>query len=524
MNTGGYDVVAQINEELLNRFLRIGYCMGKFPIFSGTYTLPIENVPEKLKQFMDIGYEVSLAKEPIIDFTSDLNIMMDVRGQAKFTVLGGIEFELEVQFRVAVKPSFDQTSRRFSIDFVEAVIEDVELNDIYNFPRNVLDKLNEILAIAMEEYLTKEITSTELGPVLFALDLPEMPPGDENKLTIGLGNVKVLSPSLMAAAVNLLGYTGGDVNAITDFTMGNQLGVGVSENAMHRVYDFWWTRTTFPKSVTETGSHDFDLPTIVDVIDDMADWTAALLTLGLLDVDIDIDRVWAEYGANVRFSKFDFDLKPGNLVELSGSISADVWMSVYVKITTTTSLFWGLWEVDKSTSTVRLFNLRVDGMTIDIEKAEGKVYLNDKHQLMVDITDLDITIPLPWELPEVFLDYIVDWVVDQIIKNMPPVVVSSSIITENIPDTEITVKATIEELEINETEALTAANITTSGMETYAQFVANKSPESMELHKRDCEWAKKIAMHHRVYYCDIETALKDGFNGCRYCLPKYSID
>ncbi|MDD5615140.1 MAG: hypothetical protein PHH85_02960 [Candidatus Methanoperedens sp.] len=522
MTTAGYDVMAQINEILINKFMKIGFCIGKFPTFSGTYTLPIENVPESLQEFMDIGYEVSLAKAPTIDFTADLSMMMDVRGQAKFTVLGGIEFELEAEFRVAVKPTFDQVTRMFRIEFVEAVIEDVELNDTYNLPANVLDKLNEILGIAMKEYLTDEITSIELSPVLFALDLPYMPPGDENKLSIGLGNVKVLNSSVMAAAVNLLGYNGGNVNAITDFTGGNHIGLGVNENGMHRVYDFWWARTTHPKSVTKTETHDFDMPSIVDFMDEIVDWVVAVATLGLVDVDIDIDRVWAEYGANIRFSKFDFDLKPGNTVQLSGSVSADVWLKVYIKYTTTTSILWGAVDVDETTNTVTVFDVRLNGITIDIENAEGTVSINEDHQLMVDITDLDITIPLPWELPEVILDYVVDWLVDQIVVNMPPIVLFPAIISQQIPDTSVTVDATVESLEINEAEALITANIGTSNMGSYAPYVANRNPESMELHKRECEWAHRIAFRNRVYYCELEEALAAGYDGCAYCLPEYN--
>jgi hypothetical protein len=521
LKTGGYDVVLEVHEQLLNKFMKLGHCIGKFPIFSGVYTLPIPDVPESLDEFMDIGYEVSLAKAPTIDFTAGLDILMDVRGQVKFTVLGGIDFELEVEFRVGVDPSFDQATRTISVDFVEAAIEDVELDDTYHLPGDVITKLNEVLAIAMEEYLTSEVTSIELSPVLFAVDLPQMPPGPENRLTISMGNVKVLSPTTLAAAVNLLGYTGGNVNAMEDFTDGNHVGVGVNEGAMHRVYDFWWSKTTFPKSVTQTGSHDFDLPDIVEWMDELADWTVAVLTLGLVDVDIDIDRVWADFGATVRFSKFDFDLKPGNKVQLSGSVSADIWMNANVQITTTTELFWGLLEVDEDTSTVRLFDLSVNGINIDIESAEGEVYLDEDNRLMVDITSLDITIPLAWEIPEFLLDYIVDWVVDRIVENMPPVVLFPAVITQEIPGTTVTVEATFEKLEIDEPEALVAANIETSGIAGYAPYIANRNPESLEVHQRDCEWAHRIAYRNRVYYCDLEEALSSGFDGCAYCLPQH---
>ena len=291
---------------------------------------------------------------------------------------------------------------------------------------------------------------------------------------------------------------------------------------MHRVYDFWWARTTHPKSVTKTETHEFDMPSIVDFLDEIVDWVVAIATLGLVDVDFDINRVWAEYGANIRFSKFDFDLKPGNTVQLSGSVSADVWLKVYVNYTTTTTILWGAVEVDEDTSTVKVFDVRIDGITIDIENAEGTVSINDENQLMVDITDLDITIPLPWELPEVILDYVIDWLVDQIIVNMPPIVLFPAVISQQIPDTSVTVDATVESLVINEAEALITANIVTSNMGSYAPYVANRNPESMELHKRECEWAHRIAFRNRVYYCELEEALAAGYNGCAYCLPRYN--
>lgn len=166
-----------------------------------------------------------------------------------------------------------------------------------------------------------------------------------------------------------------------------------------------------------------------------------------------LNRVWAEYEANNRFSKFAFDLKPGNTVQLSRSVSADVWLKIYVKYTTTTTILWGAVEVDEDTSTVKVFDVGIDGITIDIENAEGTVSINEENQLMGDITDLDITIPLPWELPEVNMDYVIDLLVDEIIVNMPPIVLFPVVISQQIPDTCVTVDATVESLVINEAEA-----------------------------------------------------------------------
>jgi hypothetical protein len=55
-------------------------------------------------------------------------------------------------------------------------------------------------------------------------------------------------------------------------------------------------------------------------------------------------------------------------------------------------------------------------------------------------------------------------------------------------------------------------------------YIANSNPDSLELHLPNCQWAKKISGRHKVPYDDLNLALRRGYNGCRYCLPKYSKD
>ena len=86
--------------------------------------------------------------------------------------------------------------------------------------------------------------------------------------------------------------------------------------------------------------------------------------------------------------------------------------------------------------------------------------------------------------------------------------------------TSITVTATVTKLVIDEPEALVAANIETSGIGAYAPYIANKNPESLEVHKRDCEWAHRISYRNRVYCCSLEKAVRGGYDGCAYCLPR----
>jgi len=517
LSTGGYDVVLQVHEDIINRFLSISHCMGLFRKFSGSYTLPLRDVPERLREFIVIEYEVSLEGIPRIDFTDELDLFLNTRGQVKFTVLGGIEFELEVQFGVGVTPSYDQSTCRLSIDFVEAAIEDVELNDVYHLPRDVLDRLNEIMALAMEEYLTEGVASIPLSPVLFDLALPHMPPGRDNRLTVGMGNVKTLTPTVFSVALNLFSYTGGDEHALRDFTHGAHIGIGISEQAMHRVYDFWWDRTTHPKRIRLNDEHDFETEGYEDWIELFGEWGIALLTLGLVTEEVEIVRAWATYGATFRFSKFDFDLREGNRIWLSGSINADIWLQFFTQIETVTRVL--AWEVDRDTDQLRILNLAVNGLSIDIQSAEGMVYLDDDNHLKIQLTEVDLEFNLPWEIPEFLLNYITDWVVNAALDNMPPIMLSPSIVSNTIPGTEMTVETSIETTAISNTEALISANTEPSGLETYAPYVANT--DSMEVHLRNCEYGRRIKGENRVWYCDLETPFLHGYDGCYYCLPQH---
>lgn len=54
-------------------------------------------------------------------------------------------------------------------------------------------------------------------------------------------------------------------------------------------------------------------------------------------------------------------------------------------------------------------------------------------------------------------------------------------------------------------------------------LIAN-SGGSKEIHSAECSWLGKMNPHNRIPYRDIVRAIKDGYNGCRYCLPAYSTD
>lgn len=53
-------------------------------------------------------------------------------------------------------------------------------------------------------------------------------------------------------------------------------------------------------------------------------------------------------------------------------------------------------------------------------------------------------------------------------------------------------------------------------------FLGNS--RTLEVHVANCEWAAKTSKRNKVAYQGVERALKQGYNGCRFCLPEYDTD
>lgn len=45
-----------------------------------------------------------------------------------------------------------------------------------------------------------------------------------------------------------------------------------------------------------------------------------------------------------------------------------------------------------------------------------------------------------------------------------------------------------------------------------------------EIHYPNCDWVDKMSDKNKVPFNDLELAIQRGYNGCRFCLPKYSTD
>lgn len=541
MKTGNFDIVVEANEELVNRAVGALFYKGFLDI-RGSYGIPVEDIPASMTEFTKIGYMIKLKDGPTVDFIRRDNVGILISAEAIFNVLDGIELEFDIDFSIEASLVYDRNTNKLVIDLSKAKISDIDINDEYDLLVNVLNKFNEIIRKAIQTNLTDSYTSIDITPTLFSLDLPDMPPGDENKLSINMGTLKVLNNNVAAVCVNLLDYTGGNTASVVDFTEDKNLAVGITENAMHRVFDFWWDRTTNPKSITASDTYDVPyIDTFLNFIGGATKIATALATLGVLETDFTTEDVWVEYGATVRFRKPDFDLKSGNILEVDGSLSVDVWVTVKAKVSISievdTSGFipddWTPWDDDvvleKKTSVVTLLGMRLDDLGVTIDKATGHVYLDAKNRLMGELEDIDLSIDLGDEwytaLPEYVLNVIIDFVEGLVESYMPPIVLSPALITEDIPGTGLTIEADIDVLDVFDDEVIVAAGIVIKGLPRtiipVPRYIANTNPEALEVHRSDCPWVEEMNEENKTGYFILYDALKDGYDGCKYCLPKY---
>ncbi|HIH45430.1 MAG TPA: hypothetical protein HA257_10325 [Candidatus Methanoperedenaceae archaeon] len=541
MKTGNFDIVVEANEELVNRAVGALFYKGFLDI-RGSYGIPVEDVPASMSEFTKIDYMLKLKDGPTVDFIRRDNVGILISAEAIFNVLDGIELEFDVDFSIEASLVYDRNTNKLVIDLSKAKISDIDINDEYDLPVKVLNKFNEIIRKAIQENLTDKYTSIDVTPTLFSLDLPDMPPGDENKLTINMGTLKVLNNNVAAVCVNLLNYAGGNTASVVDFTEDKNLAVGITENAMHRVFDFWWDRTTNPKSITASDTYDVPyIDTFLNFIGGATKIATALATLGILETDFTTEDVWMEYGATVRFRKPDFDLKSGNILEVDGSLRVDVWATVKARVSISievdTSGFipddWTPWEDDvvleKKTSVVTLLGLRLNDLGVTIDKAQGHVFLDNENRLMGDLEDIDLSIDLGNEwytaLPEYVLNVIIDFVEGLVESYMPPIVLSPALITEDVPGTGLAIEADIDVLDVFDDEVIVAAGIKVKGLPRnitpVPRYIANTNPEALEVHRSDCPWVEEMNEEHKTGYFILYDALKDGYNGCKYCLPKY---
>ena len=529
--TAGYDIVVELDRGFLDRLIAaVFYTTGPMR-FYGTMDLPevfsedleigaiSSAVSAAVSGTTEVEYDIHVNKPPRVYAFKDNVIQIIINLDVSLTALGGMDVDLDATVFAEVKMNFE--GNEVLVHTKDAKIGSVSINDEHEPSRGMINQFIRIVGEIIKENLLEKYETIRLPAAYFSTPLPASPalPAGKNEAAVTIGdlqervegfnaaveNLKTLNEKEIAVCMNLMGHTGGDITKVSDFSGGNDVAVGISEEGMRRTFKFWWENTTYPKYQKIDGTYSVPLD-LINALADMAGLGAELFTLGFVKGRCNVQEISFNYSAEVSINETpDFNLEEDNKISFTFkcirlSAHADLIFKIVSELVVDTSgwildlvnpLKDGV-AVETYFKNMDLFNCEIG---IDVKKAEGKIYLDDGNRIMAKIEDLDIDFDLGWDLPEAVLNWIVEVTCKILTAELPAFPLSSALIAKEIPDLKLNFETDINKLVINDVEAVFGADIKieeTSRAGSNPKFVANLDPNLLEVNRISREYAQRI--------------------------------
>lgn len=506
MKTDGYDLVVEMGENFPNKLALAYYYMGRFPKLQGTYVLPLRKVPPNLAPLTVIDYDVKLGV-PSVDFIGRNTVRLSISAEALLTVLG-INLKFAVGFTVDAAVFYDEASAHLLVDLRSPKVS-AKIND-ERVSQKALDALNNILAIVLREYLARDVPFIDLSPfVSYSLAVP----GSKVPFSLSFGNFKI-TDDFLAVGIKALERSGGNIAKVEDFADGNDLAIGISEDGMHRFFDFWWDNGSVVKRIESRGECDTDVPwqaelfvdTYIKIVGEFS-WIASLIAAATK-----LERVGLRYETAFDLAKPRFDLLRGNKIKINGEADFHFMVKavLYYKVYNPAKFKW------------KHLTAIIASWTDDVHityQATATLSLDSQGNLSAKLGSLTLSLRGLPKLIEAFVDTFAGVVASKMLEKHPPLLLGSIPVARQIPGTKLTLEIT-PSLNTTDEEAYVRAGVRIRGLENYppSPYIANRSPKALEVHVPECEWLHLITARHRVPYYSLEEAHTDGYDNCHYCI------
>ena len=597
MKTAGYDIALLINERFLNQlsgalfysgFLTIN---GSVDFYHGTLMLEHQvqdfrtdlsqalagQVSTELQPFLQMDFRLKLTREPLIDFLQEpggqcIRFAMGMR--IYFWLWQGLElkFDADVSFTA---PVYFDAQMNMVADLAHADVQELTLKYGSTMQPQMAEKLDGIVESALHMYFANNTISKPLNIPSIGGVIPDVKeyiqPGTDAQgnelgiIPISVDAIQLVSPTVMALGINLMDYHGGDPNQLRDFARNCSLAVGVSEDAMHKVFSYIWTHSQFAKhfgkngglylvkddtGLTASTSGNFQVKKLDEVLGDavavasfITDCLSRVASLGFIETEARYKGGLFDYDFRVKLkNEPKFDLLGGNLVRLY-NMAFDIYLRLAFHVTVeydveldTSSIIpdsWTPWEDDitlyTETKRYTIFDQGIHINNLELRYGEGKLEWDEPSQTL----NLQVTkINLYWDLDSSdsplggIAEGIVNWVIDQleteIVKQIPKISVTPKL-TFDLPLIPWPLKMTGRKLEITNSEAIVAADFEFEQLEKGAypvpKYIVNVN--NGEIHKIGCDSVTDTyEVHQRAYHL-LSDALAHGYDGCKNCLPAF---
>lgn len=597
MKTAGYDIALLVNERFLNQlagalfysgFLTVN---GSVDFYNGTLMLEHQlqdsrkdlsqalagQVSAELQPFLKMDFRFKLTQEPMIQFVQDAGrqrIRFALGMRIYFWLWQGLEIKFDAHLSVSAPVVID-TEMKLTADLANADVQELTLKYGSGMEPTMVERLDGIVEEALHMYfanhtIEKRMEIPCISGIVKDVDDYILPAkGADGKelgiIPISVDAMRVVSPTVLALGVNLMGYRGGRPEQLHDFARNCSVAVGVSEAAMHKVFSYVWTQSRFARHFGSNGSmwivKDADSLSIAQTgtfrikkLDDFFTDISAIghfvqecvskgLTGGFIEAAVDYKGMAFNYELGVKLkNEPKFDLLGGNRVSLY-NMAFDVYLRLacHVTIQSTVELdtsgwipdSWTPWDDDvvlyKDTKRLTVFDLRIHLDNLELRYGQGRLLWDEPARTL----ELEVEkVNLYWNfeaessplhgLPGALINWVTDQLEDEIVKRIPRVAVSPKL-TFDLPLIPWPLKMTGRQLELTNSEAIVAADFEFEQLEKSAypvpKYIVNIN--NGEIHKIGCgSVTDTYEVHQRGYHL-LSEALAHGYDGCRDCLPAF---
>jgi hypothetical protein len=598
MKTAGYDIVLLVNERFLNElagalfysgFLTVN---GSVDFYAGKLILEHKvkdyrqdlaqalagKVATDLRSYLKMDFRFKLTQEPMIDFIQDANgqrIRLALGVRIYFWLWQGLEIKFDADISICAPLVFD-AERNLKADLANADVETLALKYGRTMERPMKERLDGVVKAALQAYFENNAIVKRIELPSISVIIPEVTqyiparngttPEELAIIPVSVDAVRVISPTLMAIGINLMGYRGGNPSALHDFARNCSVAVGVSEAAMHRVFSYVWRESQFAKRFGSNGgmwifknSDSFSVAQagtfrVAKLDEFFSDISAGIghfiqvaitkgLTLGFGEAVIEYRGIDFQYAMGVTLkNEPQFDLLGGNQVSIY-NLAFDVYLELACHITVKTTVSadssgfipdeWTPWEDDvvlyTDTARLKLFDLGIHLKNLELRWGQGGLIWNEaKQTLELEIRGLDlywnlgdVGSPL-YGLPEALINWVSDQLEDEIVKRLPRIPLTPKM-SFDLPLIPWPLKMSGRKLEITNSEAIVAADLEFEQLEKGSypvpKYIVNIN--NGEIHKIGCDSVTDTyEVHQRAYHL-LSEALAHGYDGCRNCLPAF---
>lgn len=560
--TAGYDCVLVINKKLINE-ASAALFYSNFLTFNkeidfrtGDKALPtefLEKVPAKLKKFLYVRYRFKLLHEPFIQFTLDKKMTLSAHLRLYVWMMDGLELKfdadlvLETPLDATIKNDQDG-NQKLLLDLKSSKFNEFTIK-IKESESNVVNAdLKNLFTTALDRYFKESVTPIEITLPSFSIYLPYTEKIDANKFNIELAEIMVYDTQQIIVACNFLGKKGGNKNLLKPFAPNSNVAFAISEDAMLRTYNFFWDHTNWGKSVRVKGTFEINaLTKIFDVAFDVGSFilnaATKIVSLGFLESELDFEKLEFSYDVFGELkSKPTFELLPGNQVRVENiatglviRLKAELSYRVKAYLDTSGPIPDKLtpWDDDvliyDKNKKKELFCVNIRLEQLSIKRCTGELILDTiENALKVKILNLVLgnifTTDCPvLKLGDKIITYVTNKLGEYVIPKIPPICVSPSIMNLEIPGVEWPLTISGRKLEIKEDEAIVGAYMSFDKMKTITEpmpkYVGNWN--NMEVHRIGCDCILDTYETHQKGFYALQTALSQGYDGCKKCLPAY---